>query len=546
MAAYSSVPLDPVHRDILAEAVDHLETGNPEQARTCLESLAGALDLERTPHQLAYLLSAGLARRLAGPEPDTNLYRQTFDVSHLDIYSLLRAKDPLFLSAYPIANEQLIHLMRGHDQVTLLDFGTGDGSQLVELVEELARRQKLPERLHVIAVDLAAAHLRTAETRLLVAARQAGCKLGFHAITRLIEELEEADWDFVAESPGALVVNATFTMHHIRHTQSRPDARDTLFSRLYALKPVGMVLCEPCADFNLPGFRERLRHAARFFGAMFCHLDELDVSTEERRLLKFAFWGREMLDILGNCEVGRCERFETPQSWLARLRKAGFVPSTDLESMRALAHPSLRTTANEGFVGLGTGYEALLAVVVVYSGDQVMDPAPPPRAPALAETALTQECESLDVIRYLKTLVSVARANGLVHVREREFVNGQACLAGVDPVALWGDPGYHQAAFLAPRATRDAVLRDCIALACSDGEYDEHERQTVHRLAGSFGVDPERIAELEAAAQRLAPPLLEGGPAWFRDYWMLQGKTTSETLVKPSREYAETREHCER
>lgn len=471
MAAYSSVPLDPVHRDILAEAVDHLEAKSPEQARQTLESLAGALDLERTSHQLAYLLSAGLARRLAGPEPDTNLYRQTFDVSHLDIYSLLRAKDPLFLSAYPIANEQLIGLMRGQPVVTLLDLGVGDGSQLVELVEELARRQKLPERLKIIGVDLSTSNLRTAETRLLVAARQSGCQLTFHPIARLIEELEESDWDLVAQSPGALVVNATFTMHHIRHTSSRPDARDTLFARLYALKPMGIVICEPCADFNLPGFRERLRHAARFFGAMFCHIDDLDVTTEERRLLKFAFWGREMLDILGSCEVGRCERFETPHSWLARLRKAGFVPATDLECMRALAHPSLRTTANEGFVGLGTGYEALLAVVVVYSGDQVMDPAPPPRVPATAETALAQQTESLDVIRYLKTLVSVARANGLIHVREQE-------------------------------------------------------RDVVHRLAGSFGVNPERIAELEAAAQRLAPPLLEGGPAWFRDYWMLQGKTS--------------------
>lgn len=508
--------LEPGHRDALGRAVEFVEAGFPQEARFVLEGLARGLDLEQTPHQLAYLLCAGLARRLAGEEGDVNLYLETFDVPHGELFALLKSCDPLFQSAYDLANAQLARLLSGHPRATLLDLGTGDGLQLVDLVQQLGRRGELPIRLTVIGVDPAPESLRKAERDLEQTARRHRCDLLFFALPRRVEDLSEADWDLIGRSPGPLVVNASFVLHHLNHTNARPDARDTLFARLYALRPLGLVACNYSADFNLPGLRERVRNAARFFGGMFCHLDGLPLGVHERRLLKFAFWGREALDVLGRSELGRSERFETPFSWLTRLERAGFEPALDLGTLREVAHSSVRVSANEGYLGL----DGLLSVVVGLSDE----PLRPAMARSPDQTALSRRVESLDVGRYLRTLIRVARANGMVHVRERDFVEGQALLAGIDPRSLWEPIEETEEWVNVPVSTGQAVLRDCIALAHVDGEYDANEQLAVRRVAARLGVDEARLCELEADAQHLVPPLLEGGPAWFREYWLLQGK----------------------
>lgn len=494
MATY----LDPGHRDALGRAVDFVEAGFPQEARFVLERLARGLDLEETPHQLAYLLCASLARP---PEDEVSLYQQAFDIPHAELFRLLKTRDPLFVTAYDLANAQLARLLGGHTRATLLDLGTGDGHQLVELIQLLGRRGDLPLRLTVIGVDPSDEALREAERAVEQAARSFRCDLLFFSLPHRVEELEEADWDVIARSAGPLVVNASFVLHHLNHTNARPDARDTLFARLYALRPVGLVACNYSADFSGPGLRERVRNAARFFGAMFCHLDGLPLTVHERRLLKFAFWGRELLDV---------HRYEQPFSWLTRLTRAGFEPARDLVASGA------RVTANEGYFGL----EGLLSVLVALTDE----PARPAMPRSVDNTALSRRVESLDIGRYLRTLIRVARANGMVHVRERDFVEGQALLAGIDPHTLWEPVPEAEEWVNVPVSTGQAVLRDCIALAHVDGEYDEQEQQAVRRVAARLGVDEARLRELEADAEHLVPPLLEGGPAWFREYWLLQSK----------------------
>ena len=41
---------------------------------------------------------------------------------------------------------------------------------------------------------------------------------------------------------------------------------------------------------------------------------------------------------------------------------------------------------------------------------------------------------------YLKAIISVAWADGIIHEKEREFINAQAELLSIDPKPYWENP----------------------------------------------------------------------------------------------------------
>jgi len=95
-----------------------------------------------------------------------------------------------------------------------------------------------------------------------------------------------------------------------------------------------------------------------------------------------------------------------------------------------------------------------------------------------------------DAETYLRCLILVVKVHGIEPV-EREFVEAKARILGVDHEHLWDDtiddlPPLPDAM---TEMTRRVVLRDCILIACIDGEYTDTEREWVHRICGWLQLD---------------------------------------------------------
>ncbi|WP_163991461.1 GRAS family protein [Pyxidicoccus caerfyrddinensis] len=356
--------------ELLLQGLEHALAGRSTQAAQALLSLYALLDVQGVSEDLHYLLFAtALSRRLEGasavprnpylhPEPEA-------EPRQIDLFRLLMAHMPLASAADAVANAVLVGLLRGHDEATLLDVGIGQGRQECGLLHALARAGALPRRLTLVGVDPSGASLRQAEATVAEVAREVGAAVRFVGLETPVEALEDATWAALRGVPRPLVVNAAFALHHVAEApDSGGTARDAVLRRLRALEPTGLVLCEPNVDHHRAPVRERFRNAWNHFTRVFELLDTLDVPRAERAAIK-RFFGREVDDVVGTVdESARCERHETAQSWMDRLRRAGFVALESLERVRpADIHPAVALRRERGFVGISYREDTLVAVL---------------------------------------------------------------------------------------------------------------------------------------------------------------------------------------
>lgn len=101
-----------------------------------------------------------------------------------------------------------------------------------------------------------------------------------------------------------------------------------------------------------------------------------------------------------------------------------------------------------------------------------------------------------DANAYLRALIAVVKVHGVEEV-ERQFVETRARVLGVDPSHLWDEALVELPPILGSMSdtTRRVVLRDCIFIACIDGEYTETERVWIHRIRDWLGLG-EQTADL--------------------------------------------------
>ncbi|QSQ21981.1 GAI protein2C [Pyxidicoccus parkwayensis] len=355
---------------LLLRSLEHSLAGRPAEAAQALFSLHALLDVHEEPEDLHYLLFArALSRRLEGSGAVTrNPYldsEQEQEARQIDLFRLLMTHMPLASAADAVANALLVGLLRGHSEATLLDVGIGQARQDCGLLRELAKAGALPKRLTLVGVDPSGASLGQAEGAVAEVAREVGVAVRFVGLETPVESLADATWAALRGVPRPLVVNAAFALHHVAETpDSGGAARDRVLRRLRALEPTGLVLCEPNVDHHRAPVRERFRNAWNHFTRIFELLDTLDVPKQERAAIK-RFFGREVDDVVGTVdESARCERHETAQSWLDRLRRAGFEPLETLARVRPSdVHPAVTLRREPGFVGISYRDDTLVAVL---------------------------------------------------------------------------------------------------------------------------------------------------------------------------------------
>lgn len=310
--------------DLLCRAVEETDAGRADIARRWLDKLRGEIDPEKAGDDLLYLLyHDALARRLgSGQDERDNLYLQRFERPQIELFALVAEHLPIVAQAVGIGGALLADHLAGQESVTLLSVGIGSGVQETAVLGALASRGRTPKRLTVIGVDPAVASLHQAERSI----RGTGATVDFHAVPRLAERMTDEDWDLVRRAPRPLIMNASFALHHLRDSASGVDERKAFFERLRAAEPDVVVLCEPDSEHHRVALPERFRNSWEHFHAVFRLIDALDVSAGDRNAMKL-FFRREVADIVGTADdEERYERHEPTDTWLGRLREAGFRP----------------------------------------------------------------------------------------------------------------------------------------------------------------------------------------------------------------------------
>jgi SAM-dependent methyltransferase len=341
---------------LLSRALDELREGRSSAARRSLAALTRMLDVDAVDEDMQYFLfAAALAQRLGvGEAQQMNLYLRRYELPQISLFNLVAERLPMVGLAGRIANDLMCRVLSGHEEASLLDVGLGTGRQEVALLRTLAAQGAAPRHLTVVGVEPDA-------DSLTATARELGISLSFRGIPKVIEALDEEDWALLRGCPGPRVVHAAFALHHMAAGVDRQE----VFHRLRAVEPAAVVLCEPNSDHVTDSLTERFHNVWHHFSHNFQLVDELGLPARERNGIKL-FFGRELEDILGAVDDSqRYERHERVETWLQRLRRAGFslAPARMLEGAWSFPHPSVHIRRGEGYVGVGYREEMLVPVI---------------------------------------------------------------------------------------------------------------------------------------------------------------------------------------
>ena len=368
-----------VTRDsLLDHAVSCLAAGDDDAARSVLSELAARdADRQERPGKLtSQIFTSALARRLSGVAPEVNAYLRHYDPPSSSLFNLLATQLPFIGLPATLANSVLEQLIVRAGDPVVLDIGIGSAQQEVALLRSLAAAGRLPDCLHVVAVEPSATSLDEAERRLGAVCDAVGVTLRFTGIWAFAQAMDDAMWEQIAgcATGDRLIVNAAYSAHYLQGTGSvgAGEARDRFFARLRTLEPGAVVLCEQSSDHLEGDLQARYESCRRHYGALFELIDAVDAPVEDRAAMKL-FFGREIDDILGGDEDTRVERHETSEAWLARLTRAGFVAASGFEAATGTVAADLRVAGGPGHATLCAGDNELVSVICAGSGPVALD-----------------------------------------------------------------------------------------------------------------------------------------------------------------------------
>ncbi|MCB9529739.1 MAG: GRAS family protein [bacterium] len=315
---------------------------------------------------MAHIVAESLIKRLDRELVESrNIYVEQFDIPQIQLFYMMARAYPQIDASHAIANHGLAWAAADCEAVTLLDIGIGKGRQASALVEQLAdwpgRRTR---RLHVVAVDPDPQNLEDSAVALHRVARGLPIEVTYAPVGGLVEKLPRHFYATLgAETGGALVINAAYTLHHTTHRPYAPLGRTALLRRLADTRPRLISLVEPSADHDTENLGRRFHNCWWHFGTVFDLIDEAPLSAAERFVIKEKFFGREIRDLFGVSDRHRCERHEPCATWLLRLHRAGFVPAA--APTPALTLPAYcDVTVDEGLVRLGYRGMNLISVML--------------------------------------------------------------------------------------------------------------------------------------------------------------------------------------
>ncbi len=114
---------------------------------------------------------------------------------------------------------------------------------------------------------------------------------------------------------------------------------------------------------------------------------------------------------------------------------------------------------------------------------------------------------------YIKAIISVAKIDGIIHEKEKEFIEAQAKLLSIDIAPYWEKAGNDDLSYLCDiemsRITRFMIIRDCITLGYIDGKFEEKERNKIVKIASYLKLTKSDVENVEL---------------WLKEFWEILDK----------------------
>jgi hypothetical protein len=340
------------HRQMLAK---------PRIERFILEQIDEGI---ANPQLLCHLIAESLMRRIDRQLVESkNIFVQEFDIPQTELFYSMAEAVPFVYVGHFLANRYLAQAVCDLRSFTILDIGIGNGGQVKKLLDILAGNRGKVESVRIVGLDPVQKNLAEAGSRFEKAKKDYPFRVEFQPLCSMVENLNDDEFESIREmSKGNLVINSAFSFHHTSHPLKDQQSRTDLLRRLASLGPRILTLVEPNSNHDTEELVKRVHHSWEHFGNVFALVDEAEIDSSHKYLIKGKFFAREIRDIFGVSDHFRCERHELYESWLLRLFKAGYKPF-DPGDFSVELPPYCRYDVSEGLVRLDYNDTTIVAVM---------------------------------------------------------------------------------------------------------------------------------------------------------------------------------------
>lgn len=305
---------------------------------------------------LATLLLKALNKRINSEFIGENIYLGRYETSQIQLFNILIEKFPFVRFSQQITNAAIVDEMQGAEEVTIIDIGIGQGTQMLNIMEQAKGLTQL-KRLHIVGIEPFGDALAKAGELILACNGQVPFEVTF---TGIHDTVENVDFAALKNPGGKVIVNASLALHHIQSGEQRTEA----IAKVRAINPAAFLLIEPNVNHYEPDFFSRFKNCFNHFHSIFQVIDRIEnVDPVEKNALKL-FFGREIEDIIGKEEKDRYEKHEPAAHWISRLRENRFTPKNDF--LKSPVEPGCGVEIayhKEGFLGFTFQQETVLAVI---------------------------------------------------------------------------------------------------------------------------------------------------------------------------------------
>ncbi|KAK7282654.1 hypothetical protein RIF29_11600 [Crotalaria pallida] len=324
-------------KQLLYECAIALSEGNEEETSSRINGLRQMVSIQGEPSQrIAAYMVEGLAARLA--ESGKGLYKalkckEPPSSDRLAAMQILFEVCPCFKFGFIAANNAIIEAIKDEKNVHIIDFEINQGSQYINLIQQLASRSGKRPRVRLTGVDdpesvqRSVGGLKIIGQRLEKLAEALGLPFEFRAVASRTSLVTPS---MLNCHPGeALVVNFAFQLHHMPdESVSTVNERDQLLRLVKSLNPKLVTIVEQDVNTNTTPFLPRFAEAYNYYSAVFESLDiTLPRESQDRMNVERQCLARDIVNVVACEGEDRIERYEVAGKWRARMTMAGFTSS---------------------------------------------------------------------------------------------------------------------------------------------------------------------------------------------------------------------------
>jgi hypothetical protein len=305
---------------------------------------------------LATLIIKALNKKINSEFIGENIYLGKYEISQIQLFNILIEKFPFVKFSQHITNTAIIEEMKGCQEVTLVDIGIGQGTQVMNIIEKAKYLPQL-RKLNVVGIEPFADALAVAERNILAMNEKVLFEINFTGINDFVENV---DFTTIPNVSGKVIVNASLALHHIQSDLSRSET----INRVKDMNPGAFILIEPNVNHYEPDFYQRFKNCYRHYHHVFQVIDRIeDISNSDKNALKL-FFGREIEDVIGKEEKDRFEKHQPATHWIEMLKENNFTIKNDFLKDPVEAGCGVEINYHrEGFLGFTHGDETVLAVI---------------------------------------------------------------------------------------------------------------------------------------------------------------------------------------